>query len=433
MRLTNEQVAELQKKGLSPEKIALLAAQKGYDLPDNRDFLHKAEGITSKLFAGQKVGQAIGTLGGYLYTKAKDKIQGTNVADYYDLSAPTPLQVAGDVAKGAVQVAGAKMPVASSVMGKTAQFGVLGGASSGANAIAEGKDAESVAKDTVSGALVSALVGFSFGVAEKALKGATNLTSKTGEKIQYNVINPSKADINDGFDIKTIEKYNLGGSLKDTFSKGDAALDDLTRQLNEKLAENKVPVDLNAVYDRTSKRLLGNQLENFGSNASMDKAVEKLREEVVRISGNNGLVTIPEAQVVKRASGHFGSWMYGMADPDSTASQKVYNTFYNELKNEIENVSPEGVREINKQMSEIIPVMNAVIRRIPVAERNAAISLTDIITLTGASLEPTALSLTLINRLSKMGTVGSALAKTRGLGQSALQGAEQITQSLITR
>jgi hypothetical protein len=158
----------------------------------------------------------------------------------------------------------------------------------------------------------------------------------------------------------------------------------------------------------------------------MEGAIEKLRNEISSVSGQNGLVSIPEAQLVKRASGHFGAWTYGVPTPEATASQKVYNTFYNELKTAIEEGSPDGVKAINKEISNLIPVMNALIRRIPVAERNSAISLTDIITLSAASLEPRALALSLANFASKSGRVGALLGKAPKAGDTVKKGIESL-------
>lgn len=418
-------------KGLTDERIVELAAKKGYELPGGGDLLSKATKATNKVFAGGKVGEAIGTLGGYAYTKAKDKIMGTDVAKYYDLSAPSPLQVAGDIAKGALQVAGPKVPIASTVAGKAAQFGALGAAAGGSDAIAQGKSVEDTVKATVSAGITGALTGATFGVVEKGAKALADGAKRLGSKIQYSVIKPTQADVEDGFDIATVKEFNLGGSLKDTFKKTNDKLGELSTLLNSKLAANKEPLDMNAVYERTLDRLAANKAQNFGSTSNMEGALERLRGEIINVVGPNGLSSIPEAQQIKRASGHFGAWTHGMTDPDSTAAQKVFNAFYHELKEEIERVSPEGVREINQQISRLIPIQNAVIRRIPIAERNAPLSLSDLTTLVGGTLEPRALSLSVANFLAKSGKFGNALTQVEDFGAGAIEGAERAAQAAI--
>lgn len=403
-------------------------------LPPKRDLLRKTSDIVSTVFPGKQAGQAIGTLSGLGITKAKESLgvvpKGTTEA--FDISVPSPLQVGADVARGALSVAGLKLPIASSILGKTAQFGALGAGGAGASTIAEGGTTEEALASAKKGALIGGVIGGGLGLAEKGLTKLSGLLGKTGDKIQFSVIKPSQADIKDGFSIDTVKKYNLGGSLKSTFEKTDKTLDTLSKQLNQKLESSNASLDLNKVYENTTKRLLGNKLESFGSNAQMEGAIEKLRNEIVAISGENGIVSIPEAQLVKRASGHFGAWSYGVPTPEATASQKVYNIFYNELKTAIEKNSPEGIKSINKEISKLIPIMNALIRRIPVAERNNALSLTDIISLTGATLDPRALSISLLNLASKSGAVGSALSKTPDLGKG-LQKIEPIVRSVIAR
>lgn len=426
------------------EKYPAYASQVKFDEPIKKPgfFQSIAQGITKPFLQGvssiagvANAGTSVGAslLGNENYAKTTaneaDRIQREGV-DYGALGKVKPigagfdirksvgenvkplLSAAGTGAEIASTIAGAKLPIAGTVLGKVGQFGTLGAVSGAGNAAIEEKSPEEIAKAAGMGALVGGVTGGAFGVAGKGLKGLGNLLGKTGDKIQTSVIKPSQADIKDGFSIETIKKYNLGGSLKSSFSKTDATLDNLTKELNAKLSQSNAALDLNKVYENTAKRLLGNKLESFGSNAQMENAIEKLRSEIVTVAGKNGFVSIPEAQLVKRASGHFGAWTYGVPTPEATASQKVYNTFYNELKTSIEKASPEGVKDINQQISKLIPVMNALIKRIPVAERNNALSLTDIISLTGAALDPRALSISLLNLASKSGSVGSALSKT---------------------
>lgn len=390
--------------------------------------------IAGGSFAGKQVGESIGTLAGYGITKGKEALglvpEGTT--EQYDLSSPTPTQVVGDVVRGATQVASASLSPAKSFFGKVAQFAGLGGLSQGSEKVAEGAPTEEVIAATEKGAITGAITGGIFGAAEKGLSKLSDFLGKTGEKIQTSVIKPSQSDIEDGFSIDTVNKYKLGGSLKQTFEKTDKTLDALSKELNSKLKSSNSSLDLNSVYENTTKKLFGNKLESFGANTQMEGALEKLRNEVLAVSGKNGLVSIPEAQLVKRASGHFGAWSFGVPTPEASANQKVYNAFYNELKTAIEKNSPEGVKEINKEISKLIPVMNALIRRIPVAERNNALSLTDIISLTGATLDPRALSVSLLNLASKSGKVGDVLSQTPNLAPG-LEKVEPLVRTAITR
>ncbi|HVW99378.1 MAG TPA: hypothetical protein VHA52_02915, partial [Candidatus Babeliaceae bacterium] len=221
----------------------------------------------------------------------------------------------------------------------------------------------------------------------------------------------SKADLADGFSLDTIKKYNLGGSLSDTLQKTQDAMSGLASQLNEKLAGSNSTINLDDVADQTVKELTdSSKLKGFGANTAIQNTLQKLKDEVGIVNQEGG-VSIPDAQVIKQAAGNFGAWKYGQTDPEAKASEIVYNTFYNKLKNAIEQNSPEGVKEINQELGKLIPVANAVIRRLPVAERSNAISLNDMIGLVASTFHPAALGPTVLNMISKSGVAGNVLSK----------------------
>ena len=89
----------------------------------------------------------------------------------------------------------------------------------------------------------------------------------------------------------------------------------------------------------------------------------------------------------------------------------IYTKFYRQLRQEIEKKAPEGIRSINKQISELIPISHAIIRRIPVAERNNVFSLTDIISGGLSFGNPKAVGLFIANRLTKSGQFAKLLGQ----------------------
>lgn len=265
----------------------------------------------------------------------------------------------------------------------------------------------------------NAIIGALFPVAGKILGKGLEVAGggfkAIGQKIQQSVIKPSLADVRDGFKVENLNKYKLGGSLQSTLAKTNNVMNDLSTQLKSKLADSHIGVNLNNAVENTVKRLTGNKVTNFGDNTAITRVLNNLQDEVLNVAGKNGLVDLVDANVIKRGAGTKGSWVFGNPDPDARAVEKVYNTFYNELKTSIENAANQsgqtGIKEINKQISELIPINNAVLRRIPVAERNNALGLGDLISLTGSILDPKALLLTGVNRLSKSAQVGNLLVK----------------------
>lgn len=302
---------------------------------------------------------------------------------------------------------------------KTAATGVIkganlaskalrGGISAGVEGVAVGGQTALQQGEINTEAKVSAIVA---AILPTAVKIGTKAIGATGRKIQQSVIKPALSDIEDGFKVENIVKYDLGGNLNQTLSKTHIKINSLSEQLNKKLSSSNASLNLNQLYENTVKKVSGNKFQNFGENQGVGRVLQSLKNEITETAGTNGLVSIPEAQLVKRGAGTKGAWSFGNPDPDARASEKVYNAFYNELKLAIEKNSPEGVRDINRQLSELIPISNAVIRRIPIAQRNNAISITDGIGLYSAVFNPTALAVMGATKLSRSGRFANLLIR----------------------
>ena len=324
---------------------------------------------------------------------------GESNLDISPLSVPAKT---GDLLKAGSTIA-STIVAPESIAGAALAGGGIGAAQGAGSALQEGKTKEDIVRQ-------AAIEGGIGAVASGAISLLGHILQSTGDKIQFTSIKPSQADIKDGFSIDTVKKYDLGGSLDTVYNKTQSKLDELTAQLNQKLADSNASIDLASVYDDTAKAVSKNTLKQFGANTSIDRALNQLQDEVLA-ANPSGTLTIPEAQTIKQAAGRMGAWQYGHTDPEASAREVVYNTFYRQLKTAIENNSPAGIKEINKQLSELIPVANAVLRRIPVAERNSALSLTDMITATASIFDPRALVTLGISLAQKEGRFGNLLSK----------------------
>lgn len=320
-----------------------------------------------------------------------------------EVSNPSLKGTAGDILKAGATAAGiAAAP--TTVPGAIATGAGIGGSTFAGQALQQEKPIASVATEGAKGAAIG-------GATAGIVSGIGKLAGYLGERIQRGVIKPSKADMEDGFSMDTIKQYNLGGSLNAVREKTQAKLSELTNELGTKLASSKERLDLDKVFNETVKELTdASKLKGFGANTKVMNGLNQLKEEITLVNQQGG-VSIPEAQIIKQAAGGFGAWQYGKPDPDSKATEIIYNAFYNKLKKAIEKASPEGVQGINKELSKLIPVMNAVTRRLPVAERSNVISLNEMIGLVGSSVNPIALGPTLLALISRSGTAGNALSK----------------------
>jgi hypothetical protein len=340
----------------------------------------------------------------------------------------TPLglkQKVGDVLKAGAETA-AVVAAPETLLGTTATGAGIGAGLGTGEALQQNAPAEEVAKKGLIGGTIGAITAGAASIFGKLL-------SKAGDKISTSVIRPTRSDLEDGFSLKTMDQYNLRGSLNSSLEKTQNAIAQKSQELYSKINASDSHINLDDVVNSTIKELTDeSKLKGFGANAKVQNALQGLKDEVSIVGSD---VSIPDAQVIKQASGSFGAWQYGKPDPESKATEIVYNTFYNKLKAAIENSSPEGVKEINRELSKLIPIQNAILRRLPVAERNNLISLSDMIGLVGSSHNPIALGPTILNIISKSGYTGKLLSQVGPkIGKTAIPvalGTSAIGQQVV--
>lgn len=239
---------------------------------------------------------------------------------------------------------------------------------------------------------------------------------KTGEKIQETVLKPQRVDIKNGFKIENMTKYGLNGPLDQSFNKTSAKLKSLKNELQEIVKSNADAPTLNLsnVLDQVETDFKGKGLKNLGSQKSITKTINDIRAELDEIvpDWKSKTINFSDAIDTKRAAGLNASFLHGQMKQGLSVDEKVWNNFYRILQKETEK-SAKGTRfaEINKQISEIIPIEQAIIRRIPVAERNNLISLPELVAYSFGSVEPTAFTFGVLHRLLRSGTAAKGAIK----------------------
>lgn len=242
---------------------------------------------------------------------------------------------------------------------------------------------------------------------------------KTGERIQDVVLKPQAIDIKNGFKIENVTKYGLNGRLDEVFSKSSNQIKSLRTELNTIKNELKdVPaVDIPNVLQGLINKFKKDGVKNLGSRKSIEKTIDSIEKELDSIlpAWREQPVNFSEAIDIKRAAGLNASFLSGQIKQGLTADEKVWNNFYRILQKETEKIAEKSgntrFKQVNKALTELIPIEQAVLRRIPVAERNNLISLPDLIAGVSAFADPKALSVGIINRLLRSGTVAKGLIK----------------------
>ena len=269
----------------------------------------------------------------------------------------------------------------------------------GVTAVQTGGDKEQIEK--------SMLLGGGIPIVGMGIRG---LAGPLSRKIENVLVKPTQTDLKGGFKANTIFKYNLGGTLKQTAEKTHSLISSLSNELKSNLAAQKTKIPVGQLLSETRKELVGNKVSTFGSNLAIRNAFNKFQKELKLIS-KNGVVDIADAQQLKRSVGKLGAWLRGARDPESNATEKVANTLYTKLRIAIENKSPKEVASINAKLSELIPVENAVTRRLTVAERNSLLSLGDIVAAVPGAVNPANWWIFVLNRVLQSGRTAKALSK----------------------
>lgn len=247
------------------------------------------------------------------------------------------------------------------------------------------------------------------GVAKTMARAAGRGVEQTGQKIQQAVIRPTIADIKDGFNIENVAKYDVGGSLPETITKSHTKINALGERLKGVLTSTDNKIDLNDTLSETAKRLGADKAGTFGDNAALDRVLDQIQDEVLKTGALKH--DLWSANLIKRAAGSKGAWAYNRPEPDASAIEKAYTTFYGVLKEQIEKAAPEGVKGINRELSELITIQNAALRRLPVEQRNNLFSLTDSLGVLTAVFDPRALLLVGATRAARSGRVGNTITK----------------------
>jgi hypothetical protein len=250
--------------------------------------------------------------------------------------------------------------------------------------VAEGKpiDVKQAAGDVGTGAAMSAGMGTSADILSSGLK-------KTALQTMKAFLRPGKTDAREGFKAENIFKHGLDAtSLEGMASKTANKLKDLNEQLDairQSGTGKGVTVDVPGAFFDAMKSLKLGSAESIFDQPKMKAVLEnEILPELKRVAPE-GDVDIAKAMKIKSVAGNKAS-EYGaynrMGDKDAKVPGDVYAAFTKELRDRINAQVKEknlgDIDGINKQFEEVLPIMQAIVRRNPTLKSNLPVSLQDI-------------------------------------------------------
>ncbi len=305
-----------------------------------------------------------------------------------------PESLVGKARKGVEALAvGSKFPRVAKALGTAAVEGASAGAVAGAQT------------GSVDEAQKAALVAGGVTAAAPLVLGAAK---QTGVKIEKWLMGATKRDLENGFKVENVFKYDVGGTLPQTWEKTEKKLNDLTGMLQASLKGSPGNVKLANSYLAT--------LKDFSNNPQADEALQRIIKRVEfdlnkrGINLGTGVLNVAEANIVKQSIGDLGAWIHSpggkvVSDADRI-TEEVANKFYGHLKGDIETKAVGPVKEINRALGDLMAIRQATLRRLPVVDRQAALGLGDLFAMSSGNL-----GISFLSALSKSGAVANALVK----------------------
>ncbi len=281
-----------------------------------------------------------------------------------------------------------------------------------------------------------AIAGATAGATSLAMQGAMAAMKPMAERIERSLLKPLKPDVEDGFKIQNVFKHELGGTLSQSFDKTNAKINSLSNQLKQVLkADPNARVNPYDALFAAADDLDKTALKNVGDTSAIQRSLNSVLEDMGEAMRKQGIPVGPKGEIdlaaaneLKQGFGDMGAWLHNpgggaMADPDSAAKEKVANAVYQQLKIAIEKNANGPVKALNQQLSELIPIKRALIRRLPVDQRKNILNLGDLIGIGtgtwGVSLANRLLGSgrtanVLAHGAQNAGTVGPAVGRTIG-------------------
>lgn len=340
--------------------------------------------------------------------------------------------MAQSIGKGAAQIgefmlpAGGEAAIAAKLKtGSAAVNALVKAGLSGLSSAAVG----SMQEGSTNNALTYGLGG---SAASLGMQGVMKGLGALGLKAEDALVKASTRDYTDGFRVENIQKYDLGGSLGKTFEKTQTAIDERVGRLKLILANNPAAsVDIGKIYSDTLQQYVGNKQADDALLRVLQRIEFGLNERGVQFPANMSLDLV-NANLAKQEVGQLGAWLHDpsgkvMSDAD-VVLEKVANRFYSNLKTAIQNSSGDpAISKLNAELGELIPIRNAVMRRIPVASRRDILSLGDIV-----SMSQRQWGLTALKRTLGSGTAADLMMRSsQGTGQTAAKALTGIGAQML--
>jgi hypothetical protein len=228
-------------------------------------------------------------------------------------------------------------------------------------------------------------IGAGFGAASTGLgglvsEGAGNLFKKAAERNVNIELRPGQRGASMGYEPENALKYDLVGKPREIADKSQTILTDLNTRAKEIGAESDATVNLPSILDKARQQF--SREKNVHDFDKISQFIDGL-EQTYQKAFESPDVDLADAMSLRTQVGDKAAFVGardrgGMTtDPDADWKEKIFNNIYSSLKDEIHAKAGPELQAINRQQSEIIPIRQVALRRMPIAESNLRAGLMD--------------------------------------------------------
>lgn len=227
-----------------------------------------------------------------------------------------------------------------------------------------------------------------------------------------------------------------GASPETMFARADAKLKKLSAALKHQVQAGKdagARVDIDQIIREAVNEIkagAGDSPEFYEVIGDLDDVASGLASKA-RAANAYGKLDLVQAQAFKQYAGTKGAWeQYARnkgipVTSKESVESRLSEAIYHKLNDQIDELAPDGVREINRQISELIPAHQALGWRQLIDNRKAKFSMTDALGVMATAIDPKMAAFYGLKKASQSGTVASKIYRLGELLRASKTSAEK--------
>jgi hypothetical protein len=219
------------------------------------------------------------------------------------------------------------------------------------------------------------------GVAPKIGIGMAEGLDKAAARIQGTKVKINSPEFKKGAQNEMYTKHEVFGNAEKVREQWKNKIDDTYNQVKERIQnvpdgpENYASID--DIFSEANKAAAKYGKSKTEIN-SINRSLESLKAQF-KEAYPDGQIHLLDAQTEKQIIGKKGDWLARSGEisgnPDAATNSQAHNALYDALKTNVENKGAPGIKELNKQLSEFIPMERSAAKQVLVSNRKNLIPL----------------------------------------------------------